>query len=135
ALLAELATAQRIEAGGFSGLTTDQWLERWNRLRERNPGLARSFLKGRKGTFGLVRPPVMLVGHVSDRDKHVVGHRQPRVCGGSRQSEVGDRQRVATVEHQSRRLDVAVDDADTVRVLQRFRRLDAEFCDALEKVF
>jgi WD40 repeat protein len=44
ALLAELATAQRIEVGDLSGLTTDQWLERWNRLRERNPGLARSFL-------------------------------------------------------------------------------------------
>jgi WD40 repeat protein/tetratricopeptide (TPR) repeat protein len=44
ALLAELATAQRIDVGDLSGLTTDQWLERWNRLRERNPGLARSFL-------------------------------------------------------------------------------------------
>jgi serine/threonine protein kinase/WD40 repeat protein len=44
ALLAELATSRRIELGDLSGLTTDQWLERWNRLRERNPGLARSFL-------------------------------------------------------------------------------------------
>jgi eukaryotic-like serine/threonine-protein kinase len=36
ALLAELATAQRIELGDLSGLTTDQWYERWNLLRERN---------------------------------------------------------------------------------------------------
>jgi serine/threonine protein kinase/WD40 repeat protein/tetratricopeptide (TPR) repeat protein len=43
-LLAELATAQRIELGDLSSMTTDQWLERWNLLRERNPGLARSFL-------------------------------------------------------------------------------------------
>jgi serine/threonine protein kinase/WD40 repeat protein len=44
ALLAELATAQHIELGDLSGLTTHQWLERWNRLRARNPDLARSFL-------------------------------------------------------------------------------------------
>jgi serine/threonine protein kinase/WD40 repeat protein len=44
ALLAELATSQRIELGDLSGLTTDQWQERWNLLRERNPDLARSFL-------------------------------------------------------------------------------------------
>jgi serine/threonine protein kinase/WD40 repeat protein/tetratricopeptide (TPR) repeat protein len=43
-VLAELATAQRIEAGDLSGMTTDQWLERWNHLRERNLDLARSFL-------------------------------------------------------------------------------------------
>ena len=44
ALLAELATAQHIELGDLSGLTTDQWQERWNLLRERNPDLARSFI-------------------------------------------------------------------------------------------
>jgi hypothetical protein len=44
ALLAELATARRIEVGDLSGLTTEQWQERWNRLRERNPDLARSFI-------------------------------------------------------------------------------------------
>jgi hypothetical protein len=44
ALLAELATAQRIEVGDLSGLTTDQWQERWNQLHERNPGLARSVI-------------------------------------------------------------------------------------------
>jgi WD40 repeat protein len=44
ALLAELATAQRIELGDLSGLTTDQWLQRWSQLRERNPNLARSFV-------------------------------------------------------------------------------------------
>jgi WD40 repeat protein len=42
ALLAELTTAQRIEVGDLSGLTTEQWQERWDRLRERNPGLARA---------------------------------------------------------------------------------------------
>jgi tetratricopeptide (TPR) repeat protein len=44
ALLAELATAQRIEVGDLSGLTKDQWQERWNLLRERNPQLVRSAL-------------------------------------------------------------------------------------------
>ena len=43
ALLAELATARRIELGDLSGMTTDHWLERWNLLRDRNPDLARSF--------------------------------------------------------------------------------------------
>jgi WD40 repeat protein len=43
-LLAELAAAQRIELGDLSGLTTEQWLERWNRLHIRNPDLARSVL-------------------------------------------------------------------------------------------
>jgi hypothetical protein len=44
ALLAELATAERIELGDLSGLTTEQWLGRWNRLRERNTDLLRSVL-------------------------------------------------------------------------------------------
>jgi WD40 repeat protein len=44
ALLAELATARRIELGDLSALTTEQWQERWKLLRERNPDLARSFL-------------------------------------------------------------------------------------------
>jgi serine/threonine protein kinase/WD40 repeat protein len=48
ALLAELATAERIALGDLSSLTTDQWLDRWNRLRERNPDLARSFISGAK---------------------------------------------------------------------------------------
>ena len=47
ALLAELATGRQIELGDLSGLTTDQWLERWNLLRERNPGLAASFISAR----------------------------------------------------------------------------------------
>ncbi len=42
ALLAELTTAQRIELGDLSALTTDQWLERWNRLQKVNAHLARS---------------------------------------------------------------------------------------------
>jgi serine/threonine protein kinase/WD40 repeat protein len=46
ALLAELATARRIELGDLSGLTTDQWLERWSLLRGRHPDLARSFIIG-----------------------------------------------------------------------------------------
>ncbi len=37
ALLAELATARHIELGDLSGLTTDQWQERWNLLRDRIP--------------------------------------------------------------------------------------------------
>jgi serine/threonine protein kinase/WD40 repeat protein len=39
-LLAELATGQRLELGDLSALTSDQWRERWNRLRERSPDLA-----------------------------------------------------------------------------------------------
>lgn len=42
ALFAELASAQRIELGDLSGLTTDQWLAGWKLLRDRNPGLVRS---------------------------------------------------------------------------------------------
>jgi WD40 repeat protein len=41
-LLAELVTARRLELGDLSALTTDQWLERWNRLRERSSDLVRS---------------------------------------------------------------------------------------------
>ena len=41
-LLAELTTGRRIELGDLSGLTVDQWLQRWDQLRERNPDLARS---------------------------------------------------------------------------------------------
>ena len=52
ALLAELATAERIELGDLSGLTTDQWNERWNLLRERNPDLARSFAAMPKDPYG-----------------------------------------------------------------------------------
>jgi WD40 repeat protein len=48
ALLAELATSQRIEVGDLSGLTTDQWQQRWKLLRERNPALVRSFSSGPK---------------------------------------------------------------------------------------
>jgi hypothetical protein len=47
ALLAELATARHIELGDLSGLTTDQWQDRWNLLRQRNPNLARSFVNER----------------------------------------------------------------------------------------
>ncbi len=47
ALLAELTTGRQIELGDLSGLTTSQWLERWNLLRERNPGLARTFVMAR----------------------------------------------------------------------------------------
>ena len=43
-LLAELATAQRIELGDLTGLTTEQWLERWNRLRIRNADFVGSVL-------------------------------------------------------------------------------------------
>jgi WD40 repeat protein len=44
ALLAELATAQHIEAGDLSGLTKEQWQERWNSLREQNPRLVSSYV-------------------------------------------------------------------------------------------
>ena len=44
ALLAELATSETIELGDLRGLTTEQWLERWNRLHQKNPALARSFI-------------------------------------------------------------------------------------------
>ena len=41
-LLSELATARDIELGDLSGLTTDQWQERWDLLHQRNPALATS---------------------------------------------------------------------------------------------
>jgi WD40 repeat protein len=37
-LLAELASARRIELGDESGLTGGQWLERWDRFRKKLPG-------------------------------------------------------------------------------------------------
>jgi WD40 repeat protein len=40
-LLAELASAQRIELGAVSALTADQWLERYHRFRERLPDFDR----------------------------------------------------------------------------------------------
>jgi WD40 repeat protein len=46
-LLAELIMARRIELGDLSGLTVDQWLERWDQLHERSPDLVRT---------GVVRP-------------------------------------------------------------------------------
>ena len=36
-LLGELATAQQIELGDISGLTLEQWLERWGRFRSKYP--------------------------------------------------------------------------------------------------
>jgi hypothetical protein len=42
ALLAELTTARRIELGDLSGFTTDQWIEHWGRLRERESDVLRS---------------------------------------------------------------------------------------------
>ena len=41
-LLSELATAHHIELGDLSGLTIDQWQERWDLLHQRNPGLPAS---------------------------------------------------------------------------------------------
>jgi hypothetical protein len=54
---------------------------------------------------------------------------KPSVRRRSCQAEVGDPELALAVDHQIRRLDVTVDDADAVRVLQRFSSLDAEFSD------
>jgi len=39
-LLGELVSARRIEASAESRLTTEQWLERWERFRRSRPGKA-----------------------------------------------------------------------------------------------
>jgi WD40 repeat protein len=51
-LLAELATAKRIELGDESGLTGEQWLERWKRFRKKLPGFG---LPTAEETIGLRR--------------------------------------------------------------------------------
>jgi WD40 repeat protein len=53
-LLGELASAQRIALGDESSLNTEQWLERWNRFRFRQPGFGRPTLA--PGASGRERP-------------------------------------------------------------------------------
>ncbi len=54
-LLAELATAQHIDLGDLSGLTTDQWLERWSLLRERSPHLSLPSPAEKKAAFAAIQ--------------------------------------------------------------------------------
>lgn len=46
AMALQFAGSRHIELGDLSALTTEQWLERWRLLRERNPDLVMSFIIG-----------------------------------------------------------------------------------------
>ncbi len=67
----------------------------------------------------------LLGAHVAQRADHVAGQRQLAVARDLGQAEVGDPQVAAHVHQQVARLDVAVDDAQPVGVLQRRRRVQA----------
>jgi hypothetical protein len=71
-------------------------------------------------------PPGLLGTHVAQRAHQVAAGRQPGVALEVGQAEIRDPQVARGVHEQVRRLDVAVDDALPVGVLQRFRRLGAE---------
>ena len=61
----------------------------------------------------------LLRAHVARRPEHIAGQRQPGVPRDAGQPEVGHPQAPAAVQEQVGRLDVAVQDALLMRVLQR----------------
>ena len=74
----------------------------------------------------------LLGAHVAQRADQVAGHRQPRVALHLGQAEVRHPQAAGRVHQQVGRLDVAVDDAQLVGVVQRLGRLDAPLGHAAE---
>ncbi len=68
----------------------------------------------------------LLGAHVSQRPDHVAGHRQAGFGLHPRQAEVGDPEVAPGVDQQVGRLDVAVDDPQRMRVIQRLGRLHAQ---------
>src|SRR6185503_7707947 len=68
----------------------------------------------------------LLGTHVAKCSHQVAGYGQPGVAPNLGQSEVGNPKVASHIEHQVRRLDVAMDDPELVSVLQRPRRLYAE---------
>ena len=68
----------------------------------------------------------LLGAHVAQRAQHVAGRRQARLALEPGQAEVGDPEVPPAVDHQVRRLDVAVQHPLLVRVLERLGRLAAQ---------
>ena len=73
-------------------------------------------------------PPAqgLLGAHVPQRAQDVAGERQPVVAADLRQAEVGDPEPALGVEQQVARLDVAVEDAAGVGVIQRLGGLERQ---------
>ena len=71
--------------------------------------------------------------HVTERAQQVAGHREVGVALDTCQAEVGEPQAAAGVDQEVRGLDIAVDDAAGVGMLQRLGRLDGELSDRAEE--
>ena len=71
----------------------------------------------------------LLGTHIAEGSQQVTGHRQIRAALQSGQPEIRHPQPAAMVQQQVGRLDVAVNDAQLVGVLQRFGSLNAQFSD------
>jgi hypothetical protein len=74
----------------------------------------------------------LLGAHVAQRAHQVAGDGQPGVALDVGQAKVGDPEAAAAVQQQVGLLDVAVDDAQLVGVVQRLGRLDAQLGHAAE---
>ena len=75
----------------------------------------------------------LLGAHVAQRAEQVAGHGQAGLGVELGQAEVGDPEAAAGVEQQVGRLDVAVDDAERVGVVQGLGRLDAQLGHGAEE--
>ena len=76
----------------------------------------------------------LLGAHVAERAEEVAGHRHAGVLFDAGQAEVGDPEFAGVVDQQVGRLDVAVEDAVLVGVVEGFGGLDAEVGDGAEVV-
>ena len=65
----------------------------------------------------------LLRAHVAERAQQVAGHREVRAAFDAGEPKVGEPQTAALIDEQIRGLDVAMDDAARVGVLERFGRL------------